>query len=502
MKRFILSLAIVLSLVSSSWATHKPNPTEFYGVAWTEGASPTCSRTGNLKGVAAASKPDDSLVPVQASMRRCILDDSGNVEYYLDPTDSTKKLYGGASVLTGADGQVMVEIPLFYYRYSYAGGMHQWDISRTPLEGFYVHPAFMKDGAIVNYRYIGAYEGVLYDTSASRYANGIYISDAAGTFEADDDSITLTAPTNVFTNIEVGDKLTVSGTTSNNATVTVASIVSDLIITVDEALTDETDAAFVIGSEKDWTATTGDVLGSVSGKSPMSYGTRAEFRVAASNRGTGWRQQDYNLTCAIQLLYLVEYASFYAQSVLGAGITAVADWDAYNDNNPIAPTGNSNSIGNASGNTAGSTSSATELTKYLSYRGIENFFGHLWKWVDGFNINGNVPYVCTNEANYADDTTTNYIQIEDSAGSGITLHNANGYPTAIEQTAYGFLASAGSGSGNGTNYITDYYYQDTGWRVAALGGAAHSGASAGLFCWLLAASSGARAQYFSARLCY
>jgi hypothetical protein len=341
---------------------------------------------------------------------------------------------------------------------------------------------------------------VLYDTSASRYANGIYSDVANGVFEADDDSITLTAPTNLFTNLEAGDKVTVSATTSNNATFTVVTV-ADAKITVAEALTDETDGTFTIGSAKDWTATTGDVLGSITGKSPMVYGTRAEFRVAASNRGTGWRQLDYNLTSAIQLLYLVEYASFYSQSVIGAGITNVADWPAYSDYNPIAKTGNSNSVGNATGNTAGSTSCATESTKYLSYRGIENFFGHLWKWVDGININGNIPYVCTNEANYADDTTTNYVQIEDTAGSGITLHNADGYQTALEQTAYGFLPSAASGGGAST-YITDYYYQSTGWRVASLGGGSDNGARAGFFCWLLGGSSGSRGQALSARLAY
>jgi hypothetical protein len=319
-------------------------------------------------------------------------------------------------------------------------------------------------------------------------------------FEADDDSITLTAPTNLFTNLEAGDKVTVSATTSNNATFTVVTV-ADAKITVAEALTDETDGTFTIGSAKDWTATTGDVLGSITGKAPMVYGTRAEFRVAASNRGTGWRQLDYNLTSAIQLLYLVEYASFYSQSVIGAGITNVADWPAYSDYNPIAKTGNSNSVGNATGNTAGSTSCATESTKYLSYRGIENFFGHLWKWVDGININGNIPYVCTNEANYADDTTTNYVQIEDTAGSGITLHNADGYQTALEQTAYGFLPSAASGGGAST-YITDYYYQSTGWLVAALGGGSGHGADSGFFFWLLNFPSGIRSRNFSARLAY
>jgi len=492
---FILVLiAGFLSPVNATWRPQ--GEPQYYGVSWADTSSPLCIRTGSLKGVAAGSKPDDSLIPIQASMRRCILDDSGNVVCYLDPTDSTKKLGGGTANLDGTDGQVMVEIPKFYYKYT---GGHIWEISQFPISGFSVHPAFVKDGTVVDYRYMSAYEGVLYDTSASRYANGIYISAANGVFEADDDSITLSAPTNAFTNLQAGDKLTISGTTSNNTTVTVVTV-ANAVITVSEALTDETDTAFVIQSQKDFTATTGDKLGSITGKSPAVYGTRAQFRVAAANRGTGWRQQDYDLVCAIQLLYLVEYASFYSQSVIGAGITAVTDWPAYNDSNPIAKTGNSNSVGNVTGNTGGSTSSATESTKYLSYRGIENFFGHLWKWVDGFNINGNIPYVSNNRTHFADDTATNYTQIEDSAGSGITLINADGYQTSLEQTMRGFLPSAVGGALN--TYITDYYCQSTGWRVAMLGGNATIGTYAGFFYWLLDDSSSKAYQYLAARVCY
>jgi hypothetical protein len=503
MRKRLFSFAIALvALVGLAWnaeATWRPQgEPQYYGVSWADTSSPLCIRTGSLKGVAAGSKPDDSLIPIQASMRRCILDDSGNVVYYLDPTDSTKKLGGGTANLDGTDGQVMVEIPKFYYKYTDSSG-HIWEISQFPISGFSVHPAFIKDGKVVDYRYMSAYEGVLYDTSASRYANGIYISAANGVFEEDDDSITLSAPTNAFTNLEAGDKLTISGTTSNNTTVTVVTV-ANAVITVSEALTDETDTAFVIQSQKDFTATTGDKLGSITGKSPITYGTRAQFRVAAANRGTGWRQQDYDLTSAIQLLYLVEYASFYSQSVIGAGLTdwASGTWGTYNDYNPIETTGNSNTNGNVTANTSGGDG---VTGSYMSYRGIENFFGHLWKWVDGFNINDNIPYVSNNRTHFADDTATNYTQIEDSAGSGITLINADGYQTSLEQTMRGFLPSAIT-AGAPSTYVTDYYYQFTGWRVAQLGGTAARGAYAGFFCWSLAYSSGSADQYIAARVCY
>jgi hypothetical protein len=470
-----------------------------YGLAWNE-VNDTYRRLGSiLSAVAAGTKPSDSLLPIQAGMRRCVLSDAGVVQYYLCPTDSTKKAdCTTAAVLTGADGQVMVEVPSFYYRYSYSYPVHTWEIApyspRGPPAGFSLHPAFVKDGAAVRYRYIGAYEATLYDVSASIYANGIYQTAWSCTFATSDDSITANTRTAPLAMLQAGDKITVSGTTSNNATFTVASIVSNTKITVSENLADETAASTAIQTQKDWTATTGDKLASVSGKGATTYGTRAQFRAAARNRGTGWRQLDYDLYSAIQLLYLVEYGSFYSQSVIGAGITAASDWLAYNDYNPIARCGNSNAIGNATGNTGGSASSATESTKYVSYRGIEQIYGHIYKWADGININANVPYVTNIGTNWADDTSTNYTTL------GVTLGAANGYQSTLAQIARGFLPlSVGASS---STKLTDYYYQAGGWRVVRVGGSADDGGGAGAFSAYAHYGSGDAARGIGGRLCF
>jgi len=147
---------------------------KFIGVTWNESAD-TYARTGLLAGVAVGSSPGDPALPLQSRMRRCILSDAGVVQYYLQSNDSTKKADGTASDLTGADGQVMVEIPAFWLRYSYTGTTHRWDISPYPIAGFTLHPAFMKNGVAVSNRYMSAYEGVLYVTSESKYVNGLYL---------------------------------------------------------------------------------------------------------------------------------------------------------------------------------------------------------------------------------------------------------------------------------------------------------------------------------------
>ena len=412
------------------------------------------------------------------------------------------------AVLGGAGGSVMVEIPKFAYMYSYDSSLtvHEWWVSPIMLPGYEWHPAFYKDGAWVDHRYIGAYEGILYDTSESKYVNGLYLASSA-TYTVSfldnggsDDTITSDVLTHPFSKLVAGvDTIVISGSAANDGTYAIQSV-TDTVITLATGTLSATTAndQCILQVQRDWTASSGDVLGSVSGFGSMNYGTRGEFREVALNRGAGWRQQDYYLSSALQLLYLVEYASFYSQSMIGAGLTDWASaWPAWNNYNPINFTGLTNSLGNATGNLSNGNGA---VGSYMSYRGIENFYGHLWKWVDGFNINDNIPYVSNTETDFADGTDSNYTRLTDTGGSGITLYNGNDYQSTLEQTKGGFLPSAGGGATN--TYITDYYYQSGGWRVAGLGGNANGGSQAGFFSWYLDTTSGVRSSSISGRVAY
>jgi len=232
-----------------------------------------------------------------------------------------------------------------------------------------------------------------------------------------------------------------------------------------------------------------DILSSVSGKNPITDETRAEFRAIAANRGTGWRQQDFDLTSAIQLLYLVEYADWNSQAMIGQGRTQLSG-GTWTKDSYIGVTGKSNADGNGTNSVDGNTNAA-----YMTYRGIENFFGNIWKWVDGINVNDNVPYVSNDDTVFADDTAAGYTAL------GITLANANGYQVLLEQQARGFLPASADGSGSSSTYITDYYYQNTGWRVVMLGGAATYGAAAGVAAWLASVASTYADVNLGGRLC-
>ena len=343
--------------------------------------------------VGSYTQPDfDNIFP-WSHIRRCTLWDNGTVNYYLDPANSSLKAAGGLADLSGADGQVMVQIPKFYFDHDFVGATHDWNISRFNISGFSIHNAFLKNGAEVDYRYIGAYEGSMWDATTSAMVPSGSI------------------PTNMYA--------------------------------------------------------AGDKLCSVSGEYPKTNEMRSEYRAMAAERGAGWRQQDFDLISAVQLLYIIEYADFDSQTTIGYGRTQLSG-GAWTAGSYIGQCGKSNADGDGTNSVAGNTPDA-----YMTYRGIENFYGNVWKWVDGININANVPYVSNNDTDFADDTSTNYTAL------GITLPNVNGWQTTLEQTDRGFLPASVDGSDS--SRIGDYYHQSTGWRVVALGGDAGSGASAGAF---------------------
>ena len=109
------------------------------------------------------------------NFKRCVMSDLAErtVAYYLNPTDSSLKADGTAAVLTGGDGDVMVEIPVTYYRvdtYVYDGHTHHvYLVSDTPFVDSKPHPFFYvsPDGKTFRVQYVGAFRAVLCDASGA-----------------------------------------------------------------------------------------------------------------------------------------------------------------------------------------------------------------------------------------------------------------------------------------------------------------------------------------------
>lgn len=213
--------------------------------------------------------------------------------------------------------------------------------------------------------------------------------------------------------------------------------------------------------------------GSTTGGAPLVDKTRANARLSATidgdKEGSKWHMYDFATYCAIIWLYIVEFADWNCQNMIGAGVTKGEYSGAVRNgmtDTMIYHTGNS---------TAGSIECAVQ------YRWIENLWGNVYQWVDGFNANGATVLACTDPGKYADDTETGYTKI------GILP--SNGWIKDLTVTDDGLLIPKTTGGSETTN-VPDYLYmQSTDWRVLCVGGSWNEGAYAGLLCFNAGTSS-------------
>jgi len=203
------------------------------------------------------------------------------------------------------------------------------------------------------------------------------------------------------------------------------------------------------------------------------------FRTQATAKGTGWQQMDYHYFL-LQLLYLVEYADGNSQSKLGQGVCSVS---------AQVNSGALDSLGMKSGCLAnvGATS--------VIYRGIENIFGNIWQFVDGLNIKDNVAYICYKPSSYQVDKFDG-----DYSAVGYTNANSNGNPNKMGYDSNNPMVALPVVVG--TSVYGDYYWQNTGNRIARVGGFWAVGAFDGLFSWNLSDDSGNSVASIGSRLIY
>lgn len=358
-------------------------------------------------------------LPVQSKMRRCLLDRDGGVKEYLD-----NELSWGGSYL---DYAVMTEIPEHWYKLYFNGTKFRMMLSEIPLPG-YKH---------VDKFYISTYEARMYRTDN-------LLCSAAGASELSDPN---------STNFRGGD---------NTA---------------------------------EWDDTYRSLLGR-----PVTNLTRDQFRQAARKRGSGWEMYTYNAHKTLFWLFAVEYATLdsqkpfnaqkdangFAQGGLGPGPTQMTGWTNFNNANPLIPCGYTSEFGNGSGEKAyvvKNASGGTHATLMANrYRGIENPFGHIWKYTDGANIQVttgdaglSILWTTDDPSNFSDTSYTGY----DKKGN---ICRTNGYAKKMLLGEDGDIVATEVG-GSSSTYWCDYYYTNTSanrMQVVRVGGGADDGSYAGL----------------------
>lgn len=404
----------------------------------------TCTRIAGAKNLTAGA--DFDKFSMYGGRKRCNVSDGGTINAYYGDEGYTED---------GSNGQVMVYQPKFYYlvcpleydRQETGYGYHlrkaNYYVSETQRAGFKLHPAFYdKNGNEVDYILMSAYEGCIYDTSANAYLKN------------------------------------------------------------DEQVMDASK----------------DKFSSIAGARPASGVsqnlTRPNIEQMAKNRGEGWHSFGIKTASMEQLLMIVEMGMMNLQTAIGQGVVNLP-WTTGSDTTSsyAGATGSTASLGNGTGR-------ATETTTYeggvatkntadgktsICYRGVENFWGNIWKFAYGINFYCEVGkpflgYVCK-DFNYAESKRTdNYENI------GFALPSENGYVSAMGySTNYDWLFLPSEVKGNSSLPVGDYYYQNNTWdgyRIALLGGDWNGGSGAGGFDWALHDGVGSRTRDIGGRLVY
>jgi len=402
-------------------------------------------------------------IDVQSRIRRCVINNSGVVQYYLDADDSTNKsadwlrIVETESLATAYTGAPAAEVTNSLLRV----GVPAWAAG-----------TFTRGQRVTNGGYL--WECVVASSTATPAAGAV-----ASVLDGTDGQVVVEIPAfsvrygfinGVHTReVRLGcnDGLIAQGFRPHPAFIK----------------TDGTyKSAFYWGAYQAYSD--GTNLASVSGQTNTRSLTRATFRTRAALRGTGWHVQSYLELAAVQTLLVTEYRDYNSQKVLGNGSSEGATYGV--------ATGLSNSRGNRSGNvyTGGGSSS-----DFMSYRGIENLYGRAWTWADGINVYERVVYLTNNQLVFADNTSVGYsfyAQVPSGSGS---------FQKELFPLADVFLPSVVTGA-SGTTYLADGFWTGSGWRVARVGGYSNFGSLVGAFCLHLFIASGDAYDGVGARSAY
>lgn len=267
----------------------------------------------------------------------------------------------------------------------------------------------------------------------------------------------------------------------------------------------------------DWDGTYRSLL-----KRPVTNLTRDQFRQAARKRGSGWEMYTYGAHKTLFWLFAVEYATLnsqkpfnaqkdangFSQGGLGEGATQMTNWGNFNNFNPMIPCGYTNEFGNRSGEKAYVVKDAdgnTVATLMANrYRGIENPFGHIWKYCDGANVQVttgdtgvSVLWTTDDPSNFSDTSYTGY----DKKGN---ICRTNGHVKKMLLGEDGDIVATEVG-GSSSTYWCDYYYTYTSTntlQVLLVGCDAGNMSRAGLASTDTHYTPSAANRIFGSRLCF
>lgn len=218
---------------------------------------------------------------------------------------------------------------------------------------------------------------------------------------------------------------------------------------------------------------------STTGVLPKASITRSAARTGIHGLGTDIWQWDWAMNWTIKFLYLVEYANWNSQSVLGYG------------------TGNGSSTQNMGYTDAMAyhtgTSQAARTTRAAGcqYRHIEGLWDNVYDWVDGCYNNSSGLNVILNPSSFSD-----------SANGTLIGLPVDGYPSKLDistAAGFGWCLYPTEASGSESTYLADKWYFSGSFPCLRVGGNYYHYDDYGLF-YVYYGNAGSGSVYVGCRL--
>lgn len=201
--------------------------------------------------------------------------------------------------------------------------------------------------------------------------------------------------------------------------------------------------------------------------------TRSTARTNIHNLGSTYWQMDYAMRVTIWMLYLVEFADWNSQKVIGYGCSASGS----KVNN-----GQTDSMGYHTGTTAASRTTYG----HTQYRNIEGLWDNVYDWMDGCYYNGSGLNIIVNPSNFSDS----------SNGTVAGSMPSGGYPNAMKistVSGLGWVLMPSSTGGSDSTYVPDSWSFDSSNPCLFVGGSYNQYLNYGLFYVYYSGTSGSAA---------
>lgn len=218
---------------------------------------------------------------------------------------------------------------------------------------------------------------------------------------------------------------------------------------------------------------------SQTGGTPKASITRSAARSAIHNLGSAIYQSDIQMRMTIWMLYLVEFANWNSQAVIGKGC---------GNNSGTQNMGYTDSMPYHTGTTQ---SSRDTYGLGTQYRYIEGLWDNVYDWGDGCYYNGNGLNIIMNPNSFSDSSGGTAVGVPSSGWpSAFTVATVSGLEWCIYPTATG---------GSETTYSADGWYFSSSSPCLFFGGNYDQVGDRGLFFVYYSSASGSGA-YIGCRL--